>query len=100
MYVVSTLHAIISASVAKQRDIGRADQIRHRVLGGRQTETCPLPPCGTSTGVSPAAIHKRTGHPGAISTVVVTNSPPSDYKWQLFFLYNGQVARRGLSNTT
>ena len=42
--VVSTLHAIISAGVAKQRDIGRADQIRHRVLGGRQTETCPLPP--------------------------------------------------------
>ena len=41
MWVVSTLHAIISAGVPKQRDVGRADQIRHRILGGRQTEICP-----------------------------------------------------------
>ena len=101
---MSTLHAIISAGAAKQRnnyraqapslgsprhyssslvwlrcvdaqwDVGRADQIRHRVLGWRQTETCPLPPWGTFTGVNPAAIHKRTGHARAISTVVVTCS--------------------------
>ena len=76
--------------VDSQWDVGRADQIRDRVLGGRQTETCPFPPWGAFTGVNPATIHKRTGHPGAISTEVVTNSPPIDFLSQaaIIFFYN------------
>ena len=58
----------------------------------------PLPLSGASTGVSPATTYKQTGYPEAISTVVVTNSPPSNFantnnSTQQLFLYNSACVR-------